>query len=206
MEPTDHNLKAWEQAHRPRGEVDAIPPAVRELLPDLAGKNVLHLGCGQATVELAELGALVTAVDPSAEAIEAARARAESAAFVQSDPRDLPTELRRRRFHLVYADIGALDGLADLGAWTAGIAAALRAGGELILYDEHPAALCLDAGGHWREDYFGEGLWRLGQIVNAVVAAGLSLRRLEEFPSPYRGRKLPGEFALAAVKPKGARA
>lgn len=200
MEPTDRNLKAWEKAHRPRGEVDAIPPQVRELLPDLARKHVLQLGCGQATAELTELGALVTAVDPSAEAIEAARARAESAAFVQSDPQDLPTEMRRGRFDVVYADIGALDGVVDLAAWAAGIASALRAGGELVLYDEHPAALCLDAGAHWREDYYADGLWRLGQIVNAVLATGLSLRRLEEFPSPYRGRKLPGEFALVATK------
>ncbi len=200
VEPTNHNLRAWEQAHRPRAEAEAIPPAVRELFPELAGKHVLHLSCGEATAELAELGGLVTVVDPSADAIAAARGRAPSAAFVRADAQELPTELKRGRFDLVYAGVGALDGLADLQAWAVGIAAALRSGGEIVLYDEHPAALCLDAGAHWREDYFGEGLWRLGQIVTAVAAAGLTVRRLDELASPYRGRKVPGEFVLVAVK------
>ena len=47
-----------------------IPKGIRELLPEIEGKHVLHLQCatGESTAELVELGALVSAVDLSTEA------------------------------------------------------------------------------------------------------------------------------------------
>src|SRR5439155_10110125 len=84
MEPTAHNRRVWDEVHRPRtGEAAArLPEAVERRLPDLAGKHVLHLGCGtgEATAELAGLGAFVTGVDASAEAVAAARERAPAVA------------------------------------------------------------------------------------------------------------------------------
>ena len=52
------------------------PEAGPRLLGDLEGKHVLHLqsGTGEVTEELVELGALVTGIDLSSEAIEAASA------------------------------------------------------------------------------------------------------------------------------------
>ena len=48
-------------------------------------------------------------------------------------------------------------------------------------------------------------LWRLGEIVSAVAAGGFVVRRLDEFPSLSTVRRhdprVPGEFALLAVKP-----
>jgi len=73
VEPTDENLRAFEEAHRPveRGET-SLPPQVRQSLADLSGKRVLHIGAGSgaATVEFVELGASVTGVDPSDGALE----------------------------------------------------------------------------------------------------------------------------------------
>jgi SAM-dependent methyltransferase len=203
MEPTDDNRRMWDEVHRPlEGPPEGLPAAVEERLPELAGKHVLHVGCGtgEATAELAGLGALVTGVDPSAEAVATARERAPAVAFVQGDVNQLPVELRRGRFDVVLSEIGAV---AD--TWAAGIVSALRPGGELVLYDEHPVLGCLDEMLHWREDYFEEGHRRLGEVVTALVDAGLVVRSLEELPAENpllpQTRRVPGELVLRARKP-----
>ena len=236
MEPTEHNRKAWDEIHRRRstameGQL-GIPAQIRELLPDVEGKHVLHLQCatGESTAELVELGALVTAVDISTEALDVARERAPDVAYVHADVHDLPLEVRRGRFDLVYTGGGVLIWLQDLDRWATGIASALRAGGGLLLYDEHPLSHCVDPLGHWRDDYFDESPyvdtgwehfeltgppakeqkherhWRLEQIVDAVVGAGLEITRLAEFKTLYkwmqRDRRVPWEFALLAEKPE----
>jgi SAM-dependent methyltransferase len=202
MEPTDLNRRVWDEVHRPREHrLPGLPQVVEARLPDLSGKHVLHLGCGtgEATAELAGLGALVTGVDASAEAVAAARERAPAVAFVHGDPDRLPVELRRGRFDLVYTAIGD-----DVDAWTAGIAAALRPRGELLLHDAHPVLGCLDEMLHWRESYFAVGRRRLGAVVTALAAAGLAVERLEELPveSPLlpQARRVPGELVLVARK------
>ena len=48
MEPTDTNLRAWEEAHKRIRRSSArgsrtLPKPVRERLPDIAGHHVLHL-------------------------------------------------------------------------------------------------------------------------------------------------------------------
>jgi len=203
MEPTDLNRRVWDAAHRPVEQRTAgLPRPVEERLPDLAGKHVLHLGCGtgEATAELAGLGALVTGVDASAEAVAAARRRAPAVAFVQGDPDQLPLELRRARVDLVYTPIGS-----DLEAWSAGVAAALRGGGRLLLHDVHPVLDCLDDMLHWREDYFAAGRRRVGEVVTAVASVGLVVESLEELPAERpllpQARRAPGELVLVARKP-----
>ena len=211
MEPTEHNRRAWDEIHRQRAEALAgergLPSPVRNAFADLKGKRVLDLQCGtgEATAELAELGAVVTGVDSSGRALEAARERWPSILWVQADPQELPAELRRGRFDLVYAGLGSLLQLTDLDAWMREIVAALRSGGELLLFEEHPVALCVDGLMHWRESYFDEGSRRLGQIVNAAARAGLLLRALEEYPARSDGfrrhdARVPGTFLLYARK------
>ncbi len=212
MEPTEHNRRAWNEIHRQRTEALAgergLPTQVRHALADLTDKRVLHLQCGtgDATAELAGLGAVVTGVDSSGQALEAARQRWPSILWVQADAQTLPGELRRGRFDLVYAAPGSLAQITDLDAWTRGIAGGLHSGGDLLLFEEHPVALCVDGLMHWRESYFDEGSRRLGQIVNAVTRAGLSLRALEEYPARSEGwrhhdSRIPGTFLLYAQKP-----
>jgi 2-polyprenyl-3-methyl-5-hydroxy-6-metoxy-1,4-benzoquinol methylase len=224
MEPTEENRQAWDRLQRARvestTEQPGIPEPIRALLPDLAGKHVLHEQCasGETSAELASLGALVTAIDVSERPLVAARARFPEVVFLQADPHALPINLRRRRFDLVYAS-GLLPYLHDLDAWAGDAAAALRTGGILFCVDLHPAGACLDATTlRWRDDYFGGELvigsrlqplhslklWRLGEIVNAIAATGLVVRRLEEFPSLSHVRRqdprAPGAFALLAQK------
>jgi SAM-dependent methyltransferase len=234
VEPTEQNRKAWDEIHRRRADAMAgqlgIPEKIRELLPDIEGKHVLHLQCatGESTAQLVELGALVSAVDISTEALDVARERAPDVAYVHADVQDLPLELRRGRFDLVFTGGGVLVWLQDLDAWATGIASALKPGGSLLLYDAHPVAQCVDALGHWRDDYFDESIeqtsgwehfelpgqpatepkqerhWQLGQVLGAVTSAGLQIARLAEFQTLYkwlpRDRRLPWDFALLAEK------
>jgi len=235
MEPTDKNRRAWDEVHRRRavamrGKL-GLPPVVKSALGDLAGRRVLNLQCatGESSFELADLGALVTGVDISPEALEVARAARPDIAWVEGDVHDLPSELKRGRFDLVYTAEGVLAWLLDLDAWATGIVAALRSGGDLLLYEEHPVSMCVDASGRWREDYFDndphvyrgwshfeltgkpateekvERFWRLGQILTALARAGLVLRQLEEYPGTFSWRRhaarVPGTYIVSARKP-----
>jgi len=224
MEPTEENRRAWDKLQSARvarsTEQPGIPEPIRALLPDLAGKHVLHEQCGtgETSAELAALGAMVTGVDVAEEHLVAARRAFPGILFLQADPHELPVNLRRRRFDLVYAS-GLLPYLHDLNAWAGDAAAALRVGGRLLVIDLHPAGACIDATTlRWRDDYFGGEivvghraqptarlkLWTLAEFVNAIAATGLVVRRLEEFPTLAHVRRqdprVPGAFALLAQK------
>jgi len=211
MEPTEHNRRAWDEIHRQRAEAlqgeRGLPAQVRRALADLTDKRVLHLQCGtgEATAELAELGGIVTGVDVSGAALEAARERWPSILWVQADPHALPGELRRGRFDLVYSGLGSLAGVRDLAAWLHNVVATLHDGGDLLLFEEHPVALCVDGLMHWRENYFAGGTPRLGQIVTSSARNGLTVRALEEYPArsdDWRRHdpRVPGTFLLYAQR------
>lgn len=224
MEPTEENRAAWDRLQRARiestTEQPGIPEPIRELLPDVNGKHVLHEQCGtgEVSAELASLGAMVTGIDVSEEALVAARRTYPGILFLQADPHELPVNLRRRRFDLVYA-AGLLPHLHDLSAWVAEAVSALRLGGQLLVADLHPAGACIDTTTlRWRDDYFGGELvvghrmqplgrlklWTLAEIVNAVAGTSLVVRRLQEFPTLSQIRRhdprVPGAFALLAQK------
>ncbi len=214
MDPTEHNRRAWDEIHRSRTQAASehllIPKQIFDLLPEIEGKHVLHLQCatGEATAQLVERGALVTAVDVSAEEIEIARARAPDVAYYQADVHELPLELHRGRFDVVFTGGDVLHSIRDLDAWLAGIVSALKPGGTLLLYDSHPVTERLDPLGHWRDNYFessDERSWRLDEVVNGVIGSGLRVTRFAEFPTFYtslqRDRRVPWDFALLAEKP-----
>jgi SAM-dependent methyltransferase len=204
VDPTDENLRAFDRAHAPveRGEA-TLPPQVRESLAELKGKRVLHLGCGSgaATAEFVELGASVTGVDPSDGALETARARGPSVLWIHAELDSLPAELQRGRFDLVYAGPETTQTVRDLDLFAGTVGTALKPGGDLLLYDEHPAALCIDGLMHWREDYFAAGFWRLGQLVGALGRHSLVVLALEEYPAgtgSYHDARVPETFLLHA--------
>ena len=208
MWPTEQNRQAWDQRFgHPRSA--RLPDAVRERLPDVSGKHVLHLACGtgEVSADLIALGALVTGVDPSEQALAIAREHVPAAAFFQADLQELPLLLKRSRFNVVYAGEGALALVRDLDPYVGGIVAALRKGGHAVLHDWHPVALCVEPVGlRWRDSYFSESLWRLGQVVGAVSRAGLKIDELAELPpalTELGGRldpRMPTDFLLDAVK------
>jgi SAM-dependent methyltransferase len=209
VEPTEENFRAFDALHRARHEPDELPAIVARTLGDLTKKKVLHLLCGtgEATAALAELGAVATGLDPRHAWLEAARERWPKILWVDGDLRDIRRPLARRKFDLVYSGEGVLDRVDDLSGWATGIASVLKPAGELLIFDDHPVAECVDGLLRWGGNYFRDPsdpnrLWRLGQIVSALVRAGLQVQALEEYPGGTsrrrHDRRVPATFLLYA--------
>jgi SAM-dependent methyltransferase len=115
----------------------------REELTDVGGKSFLHLQChfGQDTLSWARLGARVTGVDFSEQAIALARSLSRElgleARFVCSDVYDLPRVLSSE-FDIVFASYGVLRWLPNLAGWAGVVAHLLKPGGTVYLVDAHP--------------------------------------------------------------------
>jgi len=120
-------------------------------LGDVAGKSLLHLQChfGMDTLSWARLGAKVTGVDFSGEAIALARSLARetgiSAAFIHSDIYDLPKVLDGK-FDIVFTSYGVLCWLPDLTRWGQIIAGYLKKGGVFYIVEEHPIMNMFETG------------------------------------------------------------
>jgi SAM-dependent methyltransferase len=139
---------------------------------------------------------------------ELAAACGVEARFVESDLYDVPAALERE-FDLVYTGVGALCWLPDIVGWARVVAGLLRPGGRLYVRDEHPMLCTLfDAGAgdllqvalpyfeggplRWfQEQTYTDGpavespelyQWNhgLGEIVQAVIDAGLTVTALRE--------------------------
>jgi len=183
MWPTEQNRAAWEQRFGPSGTAPRLPDGARERIGAVEGKHVMHMPCGtgEVTAELAALGALVTGIDVSEQALTVARERVPDGAFFQAELPDLPLQLRRRRFAVVYAGEGTFTHVPDLAAWLSTVAATLRKGGRLLLCDWHPVAECIEPVGlRWRESYFERR--QAGEVVTAVAASELRLDEVAELP------------------------
>jgi SAM-dependent methyltransferase len=160
----DQNRLSWNAvvgAHdRHRGDLagflreggSTLFPEELALLGDLRGKTLVHLQCnsGGDTLSLALLGATVTGVDISDEAISSARELSSKtgilADFVRADVYDwlAATAQSDQRFNVVFGSYGVVCWLPDLGAWARGVAAVLTPGGRFVLVDFHPAAQMFD--------------------------------------------------------------
>lgn len=109
-------------------------------LGDVSGKTLLHLQChiGTDTLSLARLGATVTGIDFSPDAITVARqlsAACETPArFEVAELYDTPNVIRET-FDIVYTGVGALTWLPDIAAWGRVVAALLKPGGMLFVRD-----------------------------------------------------------------------
>jgi SAM-dependent methyltransferase len=212
----------------------ALLPRELDVLRPVLGSapEVVHLqsGCGIDDVALVAAGAQrVVGVDFSAVAASSAQRRADdlgvACRYLVAEVPGVP--LRDGCADLVYTGKGALIWMRDLTAWAADVARLLRPSGHLFVYEGHPMVPLWA----WDEDdarirpdrsYFArtfvndtypalgavEWQWSLGEIVTAVVAAGLEVIRLSEHPEPFwqpadvdaaawRGR-LPNAFMLLA--------
>jgi SAM-dependent methyltransferase len=114
-----------------------------EELGDVRGKTMLHLQChfGMDTLSWAREGAIVTGIDFSAPAIDAARALAAEcgidARFIACDVYDLPDELDER-FEIVFTSKGVLFWLPDLSRGANVVVQMLRPGGTFYMFEFHP--------------------------------------------------------------------
>lgn len=114
-----------------------------ELLGDIKDKKILHLQChfGQDSISLSRLGAKVTGVDLSDEAISAANNLGKKCdtdtEFIVSDVYELPNILDQK-FDIVYTTYGTIGWLPDLKKWAKVISTFLKPGGKLIFVEFHP--------------------------------------------------------------------
>ncbi|MBK9760218.1 MAG: class I SAM-dependent methyltransferase [Flavobacteriales bacterium] len=115
-----------------------------DLLGDVNRQDLLHLQChfGQDTLSLARLGAHVTGLDLSDQAVAKARELSDRcgirAEFIEGNVLDRRTELEGR-FDVVFTTYGTIGWLPELSAWAANIAAYLKPGGRLVFAEFHPA-------------------------------------------------------------------
>ncbi len=111
----------------------------------VAGRTLLHLQChfGLDTLSWARLGARVTGIDFSAEAIAAARTLAADvgleARFVQANVYDAPDAVREA-FDIVYTSRGVLGWLPDIEGWARVVASLVKPGGTFYVTEIHPVA------------------------------------------------------------------
>jgi len=125
------------------GDPIRIDDYEREEVGPVEGKTLLHLQChfGMDTLSWARLGARVTGVDFSTEAIAAARNLAAQvgidATFVESDVYGLPNALDGQ-FDIVYTSKGVLGWLPRIRPWAEVAAHFVKPGGLLYVTEVHP--------------------------------------------------------------------
>lgn len=204
---TEALVGGWDS--RTRYERDAVETAVGPDLDGVRILHLQsHIAFD--SISMARLGAEVTCVDFSEVALDRARELAERCGVeietVRADATDLPDSLGGR-FDLVYANIGAICWIEDLAAWMRAAAGALKPGGAFTLYEIHPACLMLETakppkfgysyafdgpqideepGSYADADADVEAkktvsyAHSISETVNAAIAAGLSIERLDE--------------------------
>ncbi|RLP28477.1 class I SAM-dependent methyltransferase [Mesorhizobium sp. YM1C-6-2] len=193
------------QVHGLRGAPEW--PAIRSMLPPLAGKRVVDLGCGfgWASRWMREQGAAsVLGIDLSRNMI--ARARADTAdPAIDYRIADLETlELPEGAFDLAYSAL-TFHYVKDFRRLIGMIHKALAADGDLVFTIEHPVFMAASHP-HWiaddegrkswpvngysiegerRTDWFAKGVLKyhrtLGTTLNAMIDEGFEIRRVEEF-------------------------
>lgn len=185
-------------------------------LGDLNGKKILHLQChfGQDTLSLGRLGAQVTGIDLSDQAIKRAKELAEKtnskATFICCDLYDLPNHLTEQ-FDIVFTSYGTIGWLPDLDKWAKIISHFLKPNGKFVFVEFHPVVWMFDDEFEkvgYR--YFNSGaiveaengtyadrdaeinqesvMWNHGisEVVNSLLRQQLELDSLDEFDySPY---------------------
>lgn len=188
----------------------SLNPVELAQLGDVTGKRLLHLQChfGQDTLSWARLGAKVTGVDLSGQAITAARRLASElsidAQFINSDVESFGSS-NHARFDIVFTSYGAICWLPDLSLWANTIAQALATGGEFHMVEFHPVMDLMlgypyfDGGKAFDEEHgtYTENCdgskhrmisfsHSLADVLSALINAGLVIEQFTEHAaSPY---------------------
>ena len=195
---------------------NVLTPIELNELGDVKGKKMLHLQChfGMDSLNWARLGAEVTGVDLSDEAIKQAKQLNDelgmNAKFVCSNVYDT-SEYVKEQFDIVFTSYGTIGWLPDLQPWAKMIAERLKSGGIFYMADFHPVLWMFDDEfTHFQYSYENrevivtesEGTYTdrdaaisgkeygwnhsISEILNALISNGLQIRHFNEFMySPY---------------------
>ncbi|MGE3150455.1 MAG: class I SAM-dependent methyltransferase [Pseudorhodoplanes sp.] len=202
-------------------------PAIRAMLPDVAGKRVVDLGCGfgWASRWMREQGAAaVLGLDLSANMLARAKAQTRDAA-IEYRVADLEVlELPEASFDLAYSAL-AFHYVADFNRLARMIHRALRRQAFLVFTIEHPIFMAA-AHPRWRQDEDGRATWPVNRYaiegerrtdwfakgvlkyhrtmattLNALIGAGFAIRHVAEFaPTPAQIAETP-ELAQELERP-----
>ncbi|MFP5316746.1 MAG: class I SAM-dependent methyltransferase [Acidimicrobiia bacterium] len=219
-DPWEEHAGWWQEGFTdgadPEYEEQILPLAAEHLA---GASSVLDVGAGEGQVaRLAAGGAVAAArvvgVDPSWAQLAVARDRAGGPSYARADAGRLP--FRTGAFDAVVACL-VFEHIDDADAALAEVGRVLRPGGRFLFFLNHP--LLQAPGSGWIDDHIlDEQYWRIGpylvedkameevekdvflpfvhrplsRYVNAIAAAGMFVRRMEE-PAPP-----PGFLARAA--------
>ncbi len=145
-----HNSHKDGQAQFLRNGGSTLFPEETRLLGDLRGASVLHLLCnsGPDTLSIAAMGARVTGLDISDEAIRYARQLSQesgvAADFLRIDVYEFLATALARTWDVVFMSYGAYIWLSDLDAFFPDVARVLVPGGRLVMVEFHPFVHMLD--------------------------------------------------------------
>jgi SAM-dependent methyltransferase len=184
---TQANREAWNavaKSHYENYHLEKIlagEPMLSELIKsevgDVQGKSLIHLLChiGSDTLSWRLLGAQVTGVDISPEAIQYAKKLAAQAGleatFITCDVMDLLGKLKPE-YDIVFASTGVLCWIPDIDRFALTIRQLLKPGGFFYLHDGHPFRNILGESEHGetivKEDYFHQGVWEYDNFTDYV--------------------------------------
>ncbi|MCD2187984.1 class I SAM-dependent methyltransferase [Actinomycetospora soli] len=194
-------------------------PALLELAGDVAGLDVLDLGCGPGvtTAALVGRGARVTGVDGSAPLVAHAQGLSDAAFVVHDLAAPLP--FPPTTFDLVVSGL-VLHYLPDWSAVLGEVARVLRPGGRLVASVHHPLTdvdiPSLEPHGTYLESYRVADTWRLGDedvvvrffhhplgaMTAWIAGAGLALTDLvEPRPQAVMAERDPEAYARLTARP-----
>lgn len=205
-----YNVKGFLNGATSLNEIELL------LLGDIKGKRILHLQChfGQDTISLGRLGATVTGIDLSNNAIEKAKELAEKtnikATFICCNIYDLPNHLNKQ-YDIVYTSYGTIGWLPDLNKWGEIISKFLKPKGKFVFVEFHPTIWMFDDDfDKITYNYLNSGAivesetgtyaekeaeitldyvtWNhgIGEVLNALIANNIVIDSFNEFDySPY---------------------
>jgi SAM-dependent methyltransferase len=193
-----------------------LKPVELDLLGNISGKSILHLQChfGQDSISLSRLGAAVTGVDISDEAIKQAAALAAQthspAKFICCNIYDLPAH-SAEQFDIVFTSYGTIGWLPDIDRWAGIVSHFLKPDGKFVFVEFHPVVWMFDdefkrvvysyfntgpivetEKGDYadRQMLIGQELvgWNhsISEILNSLIKNGLEINSFDEFDySPF---------------------
>lgn len=195
-----HNSHKGDQAAFFRAGGSTLFAEERALLGDVAGETLLHLqcNCGQDSLSIVRhLGATVTGVDISDEAIRFARQLSRDsgiqASYLRADIYDF-FDTASERYDNIFSSYGVLCWLSDLAAWGRGIAGCLKPAGRFVLVDFHPAFAMFDEEWRLKHDYMGgvrhefeSGVGDYVALTGAAAEIESLLPGIRDFKNPHPG-------------------